>query len=544
MNRRSLLVLVVAAVGFLFSGECPVCSAADGPAAPSPGGAVAAPARGLAEHVVLIVCDGLRPDLVTQKNMPTLFRLSQEGVFFARNHCVYPSSTEVNGTAFATGVFPGTSGITANREYRPGINPRRPIPTESLEAIRGGDTATGGKYIAVSTMAEQIQAAGFTTVVAGTKPVARLHDRSANRSSEASKKSSVVIGGKAGTPELDSELTADEGPFPPVTFPNTSEDAWTTRVLLKHLWKQEVPRFSLLWLSDPDFSQHNTAPGSEHALAALKSDDDNIAAVLAALDARGIRGKTDVFVASDHGFSTIVNPPDMVEELVKAGFSAVRDFTGAGASGQILVVPLGGSVLYYVRNHDAGQIAKLVEFLQKLAYAGPIFTREKADGTFTLDQVRVRSAESPDVLMSFLWSDLPNQFGIPGLILGGSGNQSGRGMHASLSKYDLHNTLIASGPDLRQKMVNELPSGNTDVAPTILALLGITPKQPLEGRVLTEALNDTRLGNGKPVPPPVQTTVEASCKVGGHIRTQSLTVTRFGGTIYFDQGTAESQGTR
>ena len=71
-----------------------------------------------------------------------------------------------------------------------------------------------------------------------------------------------------------------------VTFPNRDADEWTTRALTEFLWKDEVPKFSLLWMSDPDFSQHNTAPGAPIALGALKSVDDNLAAVLAALEAK------------------------------------------------------------------------------------------------------------------------------------------------------------------------------------------------------------------------------------------------------------------
>jgi len=41
------------------------------------------------------------------------------------------------------------------------------------------------------------------------------------------------------------------------------------------------------------------------ALAAIKSSDENLAAVLSVLDQRKARETTDVFVVSDHGFSTI-----------------------------------------------------------------------------------------------------------------------------------------------------------------------------------------------------------------------------------------------
>ena len=512
---------------FVFAGD---------PVAPLSAAFDSGPARKNAAHVVLMVCDGLRPDFVTEKNMPTLYKLSREGVTFAHNHCVYPSSTEVNGTALATGVFPAVSGITGNKEYRPGTNPRRAIPTESREAIRGGDKATDGKYLAVATIAEMVQAAGYPTVIAGTKGVALLHDRAEVRSSQAAKQSWVTVGGKNLSTEVETVLTQALGAFPAVSYPNAAEDEWTTQALIQNAWKTGVPKFSLLWVSDPDFSQHATAPGSETALAALRSCDNKLAAVLAALDAKGARADTDVFIVSDHGFSTLVSPPDVISELVNGGLPAVPDFAASPAKpGQILVVNLGGSVAFYVINHDSAATGKLVEFLQKSSFAGPIFTREKIEGTFSLDRVRANSENAPDVLMAFRWSDIPNQFGTPGLILGGPGKNNGRGMHASLSKYDLHNTLIAAGPDLKHGYVDELPTGNTDVAPTILSILGIHPAQAQQGRVLCEALAG-KTTEGTALSKSHQTTIRASRKLGGVVWNQYLTISTLGEAVYIEEG--------
>src|SRR5256714_6673101 len=72
-----------------------------------------------AHHVLIVVMDGLRRDTVTAEQMPTLHALAQSGVFFNAHHPVYPSSTQVNGTALATGMKPGNSNVIANREYRP-----------------------------------------------------------------------------------------------------------------------------------------------------------------------------------------------------------------------------------------------------------------------------------------------------------------------------------------------------------------------------------------------------------------------------------------
>src|SRR5262249_44562163 len=74
-----------------------------------------------ARQVVIMVWDGMRPDFVNETNTPALFELAKRGVTFRRHHPVYPSSTEVNGTAFATGSYPAHDGIVGNNEYRPEI---------------------------------------------------------------------------------------------------------------------------------------------------------------------------------------------------------------------------------------------------------------------------------------------------------------------------------------------------------------------------------------------------------------------------------------
>src|SRR5215510_5305922 len=79
-------------------------------------------ARGQAEHVVVVVWDGMRPDFITPQYTPTLYELAQKGSFFLRHHSAYITSTEVNGTALATGMQPDHSGVMANVEYRPDLN--------------------------------------------------------------------------------------------------------------------------------------------------------------------------------------------------------------------------------------------------------------------------------------------------------------------------------------------------------------------------------------------------------------------------------------
>ena len=130
----------------------------------------AAVAGGKAEHIVVVVWDGMRPDFITGQYTPTLHKLAREGVFFNDHHPVYPSATEVNGASLSTGAYPAHSGIVANKEYRPRIDLRKPVGTESSDTVRAGDRLTRGRYLNLPTVAEILQSAGYTTAIAGTTP--------------------------------------------------------------------------------------------------------------------------------------------------------------------------------------------------------------------------------------------------------------------------------------------------------------------------------------------------------------------------------------
>src|SRR5438094_7382103 len=92
-----------------------------------------------AEHVVIVVWDGMRPDFVSEQNTPTLWKLAQSGVTFRNHHSVYPSATIVNGTAINTGVYPDHSGVLANHDYLPAIASRKSIDGENVGCVRKCD---------------------------------------------------------------------------------------------------------------------------------------------------------------------------------------------------------------------------------------------------------------------------------------------------------------------------------------------------------------------------------------------------------------------
>jgi arylsulfatase A-like enzyme len=501
---------------------------------PHSSGAAAEPAsHGVAEHVVVVVWDGMRPDFITRDYTPNLFALAAGGVFFTNHHPVFVSSTEVNGTAIATGDYPRHSKIIANTEYLPEIDNQSIVGTEKPGPVKKGDEITHGHYLGASTMAEILQNAGFPTVVAGTKGVALLLDRAEIRPTGAAAQSVDLRVGRTYPSQALAPIVYELGrSFPTnTTYPNVEADAWTTEALTRALWKNGVPKLSMLWMSDPDYTQHRNGPGSPQALQALASVDHNLGNVLAALEQKGVRGKTDIFVVSDHGFSTVEKSVDMPAVLRKNGFKAARQPKGA-APDTIIVDGLGGSVMFYVLNHDRALVQKLVDFLQTYELSSVIATKDGLKGTFSMAQLGLDAdVLLPDVLLGLKWSHEQSKNGTPGMIYSEGSMSPGQGNHASFSRFDMHNTLIGNGPDLKAGFVDTLPTGNADVAPTVLWILGVQPDSKRDGRVLREAL--TAFGHERPK---VTTRTEkASRRFEEHDWKQEMKVSHVGESFYIDE---------
>jgi arylsulfatase A-like enzyme len=116
--------------------------------------------------------------------------------------------------------------------------------------------------------------------------------------------------------------------------------------------------------------------------------------------------------------------------------------------------------------------------------------------------------------------------------------KAGKGTHATLSRFDMHNTLIAAGPDFRRGQVNDLPTGNVDLAPTILRILRITAPQQLDGRILSEAMIDINM----PALKRETKTIEATKHFPSGSWRQSLQISRVGPTNYLDEGNGAFAG--
>jgi hypothetical protein len=121
-----------------------------------------------------------------------------------------------------------------------------------------------------------------------------------------------------------------------------------------------------------------------------------------------------------------------------------------------------------------------------------VFTRDGRDGTFPLSLVGLEGPRAPDVVFSFAWSD-ESVNGIAGTAVGAESKLVMD--HGSISPYDLHNTLVMQGPELRVGWRDPLPVGNIDICPTLTHVLQLDSGSTMDGRVLSEALGSVKDGS-------------------------------------------------
>jgi predicted AlkP superfamily pyrophosphatase or phosphodiesterase len=291
------------------------------------------------------------------------------------------------------------------------------------------------------------------------------------------------------------------------------------------------PTVTFLWLSDPDSTQHKTSVSSRQALAAISQIDMELGRITKYLEAKGLAKSTDILVVSDHGQSTVTRTVDVAAKLIEAG---LKDST---ESTDVLLTGKGGCVLIYVQDHNLAKVKAITEFLTKQLWCGPLFTFSSTcivPYTFPLNLILNQNPRSPDILMSFAWESSPNLLGINGVGAFAQGNVGiGGGNHGSISPYDINSVLVATGPHFKRETKTVIPSGNVDLLPTILYLLGLAPPEAVDGRVLVEALED----GPHPEEIFVETQVhEAANRTGNTSFRQRVQISTVGKTIYLDKG--------
>ena len=564
--------------------------------------------------VVLFIPDGLRAGIVNAETAPTFNRIREHGVNFANTHALFPTFTTANASVFATGHYLGDTGDFANT-----IDAGFPVPSAggSITPFLENDAVLGdigehfaGNYLNEESLLAAARSQGYSTAAIGKLGPASIQDVS-----ERSGEKTVVIDdwtgkdhglplGKAvadalaevGLP-LQSPPRGDNGrsgdaKTPGTSSANTVQQAYfvdvVTKVLLPRFQRAGKPFVLVFWSRDPDGSQHNQGdslgrlvPGINGAtsMAGIKNADDDLAAIMKTLAVLGLDQTTDVFIAADHGFSTISKDSNTSEAakrsyadvpagLLPPGFLAIDlaialnlpladpdlqfasvDFDagqhsihGNGAIGKdsrapdVVVASNGGSDLVYLPQANAKQLAPaVVQALLAQDYVSGLFVDDslgRIPGTLPLSAINLKGkalTPPPSIVVNFRSFD--TGCGNPAVCsaeVADTTFQQGQGMHGGFGRGDTANFMAAIGPDFRAGFVDPAPSSNADVAITLARILRLhmRAKGMLLGRPLTEAMK-----RGKPVLFRAATVVSSAADNGLATRLRQQFV---GNTAYFD----------
>lgn len=207
------------------------------------------PRGAVADHVIVISIDGLRPDAIGRYNAKVLQRLVSEGASSLEARTIHPSKTLPSHTSMLTGVTPEVHGITWNSD-------------------RTGETGT----VEVATVFELAKAMGFET---------------------------AAFFGKNKLQHLLKPGTVDhaEGPRYGLEMRMATE---TVEAATRHL-KHRRPHLAFIHLGEPDFAGHTVGWMTFAYGWAVRRADAAVGRILEAADAAFGAGNYTVIVTADHG---------------------------------------------------------------------------------------------------------------------------------------------------------------------------------------------------------------------------------------------------
>jgi predicted AlkP superfamily pyrophosphatase or phosphodiesterase len=224
--------------------------------------------------VLLVSVDGLRADVVGSGEMPTLDMLAAVGVRAEWMNPSYPSLTFPNHYTLVTGLRPDHHGIVNNTMRDPALGWFSLGDREAVREPRwwGGEPA-------------------WVTV--------QKH------------------GGHAATMFWPGSEAPIAGQYPQQWLPFDAAMTPAQRVDQVLAWldlpQARKPQLVTLYFDQVDHAEHDAGPDSGEARAARSLVDAALARLLRGLEARGLRGHTDLLVVSDHGMATV--PPAHEEFL-------------------------------------------------------------------------------------------------------------------------------------------------------------------------------------------------------------------------------------
>lgn len=405
---------------------------------------------------VLVVCDGLRADLVDADTAPTLTRLRVECAYFPDFRGVFPSTTRTSAASIATGCRPLAHGLLGNTmviDEGGGLTCLSAGRPDFLDRLR---RATG-RALGCPTLHERVSTLGQAIAMSNVSPgAAYVHD-----------------------PEGAGYVYHRSGSFGPGRRPladglpieiGAEGDRVMTERFCDEMLGRRKPPYAVLWLSEPDHTGHHAPLGSPEHRRAIGAADRNVARVLEHIERADPAGERILFaVCSDHGMQTIRRRIDVVARLIEAGFKHSAD------SSDVVVAPQGTSIIIHLAPAARTRLPRIVDWLQRQDFAGKVVAGE------ALAELGLPCAGTLCIAVSLADDDEANAYGVRGRsdvaenALGGEA-LPGHGQHGGLGAYEQRPFLAVHGADIAPG-VRAARASLVDIAPTILRHLGL----PLDG---------------------------------------------------------------
>jgi len=226
-------------------------------------------------RTLIFFFDGLRPDYITETEMPNLFAFSKKGVYGKHHHSVFPTVTRVNSSSYATGSYPKTHGLMGNTVYFPEVDAVKGLNTGDAKNLQQINTATNGNLLTAISIGEILQQSGKKMMVF-----------SSGSTGQALLQNHKVSGGAIINPDMTlpesfrEELYRQTGPPPKSAKPNRARHEWTTDALIRFGLIDDGPEVCAIWLSDPDGAAHAYGMGSPAAVESIKIVDEQFGRVI------------------------------------------------------------------------------------------------------------------------------------------------------------------------------------------------------------------------------------------------------------------------
>ncbi|QOZ33251.1 alkaline phosphatase family protein [Bradyrhizobium sp. CCBAU 53421] len=490
----------------------------------------------ISTRIVIVLFDGLRPDLISPSVTPNLDRLQRRGAVLARQRTVYPSDTRTALTSLVTGTTPDRHGIVGN-QY---LDRLSAIPifvdTSDDRLIECLDKACGGRFLGAPSLGEILVENGrtFSVLASNSAGATRLLNHKAETLGL------VRLSGhfpQVATPAAMLERVVGLlGPTPapaPQGMPDLAAQSFLTSAFLDVIWPEVRPDVAILSFGEPDTSSHYSGIGAPKTLEAIGFVDGQFGRVLDWWEAEGISQDVHLILASDHGHVTVHAQADPFETLQAAGLHCGP---APGPGIDAIVIPGQVGAIYLAEPSDVA-IRHAAGTIMERPWCGPVFTAGRgevegvAPGSFARQLAFADHARSADILFSYRADDAVDPFGLVGRSW--SPNWPvGFGVHGGLHAKEMSSVGILAGPRIKSGLVSQVPSSICDFAPTVLRLIGIAPPSTMTGRVLCEVLSE----DAENEPRVIETVHET--RDGGY--SQYLRRIQIGAAVYLDSADALS----